>query len=69
MQELSVVSGRDSFLLFEQAAEIHGILIPNDCGDLGDVIIRRFQKTGRVIDAVHQNVVHRRHSCDLLEIS
>ena len=38
MQELSVVSGRDSFLLFEQAAEIHGILIPNDCGDLGDVI-------------------------------
>ena len=55
-QVLSVVRRRNAFLFLEDAAEIQGIIIADDAGDLIDVVVCSFQQTDGVVDSYGESV-------------
>ena len=69
VKQLPVLRWGHTLLLFEQATEIHGIIIADDCRDLTYIIVRGFQQADRIIDTIYQYIVHGRHSRYLLKIA
>lgn len=59
-QLLSVIGGRDTFLLFKDPAEIERVIVANDRGNFCDIIVCAFQKTDRVVDPDRKNILHGR---------
>ena len=48
-QLFPVIRRGDAFLLFENAAEIEGVVVTDDGGNLRHVVVCTFQKTDRAI--------------------
>ena len=67
-QLLSVIGGRDTFLLFEDPAEIEGVVVTDDRGYFRYIIIGAFQQTDSVINTDRQNVLHWRFCGNLFEL-
>lgn len=66
-EQLPVFGRGDSLLFFEEAAEIHGVVVAHDGGDLVDVVIRGLKEAHGVVDAACEDVLHGGHARDLLE--
>ena len=59
-QLLSVIRRGDTFLLFEDPAEIEGVVVTDDRGDLGHIIVCAFQKADSIADPDTEDVLHGR---------
>ena len=57
---LSIVRRGDTFLLFEDAAEIQGVIVADDGGYFCYIIISAFQQADCVVDSNAKDVLHGR---------
>ena len=64
---LSVVGRGDTLLLFEDAAEIQGVIVADDGGYFCYIIISAFQQADRVVDSNAKDVLHGRLCGDFLK--
>jgi len=68
-QQFSVIRWGHAFDFPEEAAEVEGVFVADNGGDLRHGVIGGFQQTGGVIHTDGQQVLHRRMLDDLFEVA